>query len=69
MEFEWDEANAKANERKHGIDFTEAMSVFADPLSLTGMTPTIRLMKTGISRWDIRPKDDCLWFATPIATM
>jgi len=39
MEFEWDEAKAKANERKHGIDFTEAMTVFADPLSLTGYDP------------------------------
>jgi uncharacterized DUF497 family protein len=39
MEFEWDEVKAKANERKHGIDFTEAMTVFADPLSLTGYDP------------------------------
>jgi uncharacterized DUF497 family protein len=37
MEFEWDED--KANERKHGVDFTEAMTVFADPLSLTGYDP------------------------------
>ncbi len=39
MEFEWDEQKAKANERKHGIDFSEAMTVFADPLSLTGYDP------------------------------
>ena len=39
MEFEWDEAKAEANERKHGGDFTEAMTVFADPLSLTGYDP------------------------------
>ena len=39
MEFEWDEVKAKANERKHGIDFTEAMTAFADPLSLTGYDP------------------------------
>jgi uncharacterized DUF497 family protein len=36
MEFEWDEAKADANESKHGVDFTDAMTVFADPLSLTG---------------------------------
>jgi uncharacterized DUF497 family protein len=39
MEFEWDEAKAVANENKHGVDFTEAMTVFADPLSLTGYDP------------------------------
>src|SRR5438270_13849791 len=39
MEFEWDEAKAEANQRKHGITFAEAMTVFADPLSLTGYDP------------------------------
>ena len=32
MTFEWDERKAIANLRKHGIEFAEAMSVFADPL-------------------------------------
>ena len=27
---------AESNERKHGVAFTEAMTVFADPLSVTG---------------------------------
>jgi uncharacterized DUF497 family protein len=31
-EFEWDPGKADANQQKHGIDFGEAMSVFADPL-------------------------------------
>jgi uncharacterized DUF497 family protein len=31
--FEWDEAKAKANERKHGVRFDDAMLVFADPYS------------------------------------
>ena len=39
MEFEWDEAKSEANERNHGISFTEAMTVFADPLSLTAYDP------------------------------
>jgi uncharacterized protein len=39
MEFEWDQTKATANEQKHGVDFTEAMTVFADPLSLTGYDP------------------------------
>jgi uncharacterized DUF497 family protein len=28
--FEWDEAKAKANQRKHGVSFEEARSVFDD---------------------------------------
>jgi uncharacterized DUF497 family protein len=39
MEFEWDDAKAETNERKHGVPFTEAMTVFGDPLSLTGYDP------------------------------
>lgn len=39
MEFEWDDGKAKANESKHGVPFAEAMTVFADPLSLTGYDP------------------------------
>jgi len=39
MEFEWDDDKAKANERKHGISFAEAMTVFGDPLALTGYDP------------------------------
>lgn len=36
MRFEWDEEKAAANEQKHGVSFTEAMTAFGDPLSLTG---------------------------------
>ena len=39
MDFEWDDTKAAANERKHGVSFTEAMTIFADPLSLTGFDP------------------------------
>ena len=34
LEFEWHEAKARANERKHGVTFAEACTVFADPLTL-----------------------------------
>jgi uncharacterized protein len=34
VRFEWDEAKAKANERKHGVSFEDAMLVFADPYAL-----------------------------------
>lgn len=34
-EFEWEEAKAEANLAKHGVDFMEAMTVFADALLMT----------------------------------
>ncbi len=30
--FEWDEAKREANLVKHGVDFVDALGVFADPL-------------------------------------
>ena len=39
MRFEWDERKAAANLRKHGVSFSEAVSVFYDPLSATGDDP------------------------------
>lgn len=39
MEFDWDPAKARANDRKHGITFNEAATVFADPLSITITDP------------------------------
>ena len=39
MDFEWDDAKAESNERKHDVGFAEAMTVFADPLSITGYDP------------------------------
>ncbi|MDP1799479.1 MAG: BrnT family toxin [Planctomycetaceae bacterium] len=39
MEFEWDDTKAASNERKHGVSFVEAMTIFADPLALTGYDP------------------------------
>ena len=35
MEFEWDQKKADSNERKHGVTFREAASVFGDPLAIT----------------------------------
>jgi uncharacterized DUF497 family protein len=34
VSFEWDDAKAKTNERKHGVRFADAMLVFADPYAL-----------------------------------
>ena len=35
MEPEWDAAKSRVDERKHGVSFGEAASVFGDPLALT----------------------------------
>jgi hypothetical protein len=35
LRFEWDEEKAKANLKKHGVDFDEATTVFTDPFSIT----------------------------------
>jgi len=32
-EFEWDQAKAASNVRKHGVTFMEAARVFLDPLA------------------------------------
>ena len=33
--YEWDAQKARANLRKHGVDFADAVAVFADDLALT----------------------------------
>jgi uncharacterized protein len=39
LTFEWDSRKALTNRRKHGVSFAEAVTVFADPLSLTIADP------------------------------
>ena len=39
MIFEWDAAKAKANLRKHGVSFEEAMTVFGDHLGRIANDP------------------------------
>ncbi len=39
MEFEWNVDKELINIKKHGIDFTEAASVFGDPLEVTILDP------------------------------
>ena len=39
MEFEWDSGKAAINLKKHGISFSETLSVFSDPLELTISDP------------------------------
>ena len=35
IQFEWNEHKAAENERKHGVSFLEASTVFDDPLAIT----------------------------------
>jgi uncharacterized DUF497 family protein len=35
MRYQWDSAKARANVRKHGINFADAIGVFEDPLAVT----------------------------------
>ena len=39
MNFEWDEAKAAANFRKHKVTFEEASTIFDEGLSFTGRDP------------------------------
>ena len=54
MEFEWDEDKAAENLRKHKVAFTEAATVFGDPLGITVSDPDHsseedRLITVGLS--------------------
>ncbi|MFO7635071.1 MAG: BrnT family toxin [Caldilinea sp.] len=39
MEFEWDPQKVTTNLRKHGVSFSEAATVFDDPLSIAVADP------------------------------
>ena len=39
MDFEWDPRKAEANQRKHGVSFTEAGTVFGDEFATTVSDP------------------------------
>ena len=39
MRFEWNSTKAAKNVRKHDVSFEEAVSVFHDPLAVTGSDP------------------------------
>jgi hypothetical protein len=57
-DFEWDEAKARANLRKHGVSFSEAATCFLDPRSFHGP-------RQGLSRpirldWSVAPASGTL---------
>jgi uncharacterized DUF497 family protein len=45
LSFDWDQAKAHANARKHGVTFHEALTVFGDSLSLTIPDPDSRVFE------------------------
>lgn len=54
MNFEWDSVKAAENEKKHEVSFSEASTVFGDPLAITFQDPDHsegepRLLTFGIS--------------------
>jgi uncharacterized DUF497 family protein len=54
LTFEWDPDKAGENERKHGVSFAEAATVFGDPLSATVADPDhsvgeVRCLTLGMS--------------------
>ena len=56
MEFEWDENKDVANQRKHGVSFDEAVTVFGDPLAIDFSDPDhslgeYRFLTFGMSRF------------------
>lgn len=55
MKFEWDPQKADSNQKKHGVSFQEAASVFGDVLSITYPDPDHsvkenRFITVGMSR-------------------
>jgi uncharacterized protein len=44
--FEWDDAKAQTNQQKHGVSFSEAATVFADPLAAIFPDPDHSLEET-----------------------
>ena len=57
MEFEWDPDKAAANEKKHGVTFLEAATIFGDPLAITFVDPDHsmheqRYLTFGLSRFE-----------------
>lgn len=60
--FEWDAGKAESNLRKHGVEFAEATSVFADPWLCYFPTPTIRRRRRGSFSWEL-PFGEDFWLS------
>jgi uncharacterized DUF497 family protein len=57
MQFEWDESKSETNQRKYGVSFQEAATVFADLLAISFDDPDHSLNESrflifGLSKFD-----------------
>jgi hypothetical protein len=59
MRFEWDPAKEEHNQRKHGVSFEEASTVFFDSLSVTGRDPDHSLAESVTSSLACLQPDVC----------
>jgi hypothetical protein len=64
IRFEWDPVKARTNQRKHGVSFMDAMTVFEDPFALFEQD---RIGETGELRWQAALLDRwlCCWWPSP----
>jgi uncharacterized DUF497 family protein len=51
IRFTWDSAKAKLNEKKHGVSFEEAQTIFTTTTPGSRAIPIILRMKTALSSW------------------
>ena len=51
IRFEWDEKKNRENQRKHGVSFEEAETVFYDENAIQYFDPITRKMRIGSLCW------------------
>ena len=61
--FDWDENKNRINQRKHGISFVEACSVFFDERAILFDDPIIQMRKKGSCYWGSVMQLIYAWFA------
>ena len=65
MIYEWNPDKAAANERKHGVSFDEAKTVYLDPFAETFDDRITRATSAGSSRSGCRPNSVSCLSLTP----
>jgi len=58
--FEWDPRKDSANQRKHGVGFAEAITVFGDPLSITILDPNYAINEERLAIIEMSSKQSLL---------
>jgi uncharacterized DUF497 family protein len=60
LSFEWDDAKARENLRKHRVGFEEATEIFRDPLSITVPDPSHSLHESRFTILGLTQRDRAL---------